>query len=93
MSMITTRGFDLESFAYEMDSMAVRILEGTVAKEDMFCDIFCLDEGDDPFAEENWIKACPILATTERGWSRYAPRRPRPRPWAAKSFGTSSPSV
>ena len=67
ISMITTRGFDLESFAYEMDTMAVRILEGTVSKEDMFCDIFCLDEGDDPFDEANWIKANPILATTERG--------------------------
>ena len=67
ISMITTRGFDLESFAYEMDSMAVRILEGTVVKEDMFADIFALDEGDDPFDERNWIKANPILATTERG--------------------------
>ena len=67
ISMITTRGFDTESFAYEMDSLAVCVLEGTVRMDDMFADIFCLDEGDDPFDEKVWVKSNPIMATTERG--------------------------
>lgn len=67
ISMITTRGFDTESFAYEMDSLAVNILRGGVVMDDMFVDIFALDEGDDPFDEKNWIKSNPIMARTERG--------------------------
>lgn len=67
ISMITTRGFDTESFAYEMDSYAISVLEGTVAGEDFFVDIYALDDGDDPFDESNWIKANPLLASTERG--------------------------
>ncbi len=67
ISMITTRGFDTESFAYEIDSLAISILEGTVTAEDMFVDIYALDEGDDPFDESNWIKPNPRLAATERG--------------------------
>ena len=67
ISMITTRGFNTESFAYDMDQYAVSILEGAVTADDMFVDIFALDDGDDPFDESNWIKACPRLASTERG--------------------------
>lgn len=67
ISMITTRGFDTESFAYEMDSFAVSILEGSISADDMFVDIYCLDDGDDPFDESNWIKSNPRLAASERG--------------------------
>ncbi len=67
ISMITTRGFNTESFAYDMDQFAISVLEGTVTADDMFVDIFALDEGDDPFDEHNWIKSNPRLAATERG--------------------------
>lgn len=67
ISMITTRGKDINSFAYEMDSMCVQILLGAVSMDHMFIDIFCLDEDDDPFDESVWIKSCPIMATTEEG--------------------------
>lgn len=69
VSMITTRGFDIssESFSYEMDSYAVRVLEGTVEAEDFFVDIFALDKNDDIWDERNWIKANPYLASTEKG--------------------------
>ncbi len=69
ISMITTRGFDMnpESFSYAMDSYAIGILEGTLTAEDFFVDIFCLDKGDDIFDEVNFIKANPYLATTEDG--------------------------
>lgn len=69
VSMITTRGFDIspESFSYEMDSYAVRILEGTATAEDFFVDIYALDKEDDMWDEANWIKANPYLASTEKG--------------------------
>lgn len=67
ISMITTRGKDVNSFAYEMDSMCVQILLGTVSMDHMFVDIFCLDDGDDPFDESVWVKSNPIMANTEDG--------------------------
>lgn len=69
VSMITTRGFDIgpESFSYEMDSYAIRVLEGSVTAEDFFVDIFALDKDDDIWDEKNWIKANPYLASTEKG--------------------------
>lgn len=70
ISMITTRGFDVNSFAYEMDTYAVNVLKGAVIAEDFFADIYALDDDDDPFDETVWIKANPRLASTERGMER-----------------------
>lgn len=70
ISMITTRGFDVNSFAYEMDSYAVNILKGAVTADEFFADIYALDDDDDPFDESVWIKANPRLAATERGMNR-----------------------
>jgi len=70
ISMITTRGFDINSFAYEMDSYAVNILRGVVTAERFFADIYTLDDADDPFDESVWIKSNPRLASTERGMER-----------------------
>lgn len=69
VSMITTRGFDIspESFSYEMDNYAVRVLEGTVTAEDFFVDIYALDKDDDIWDETNWIKANPYLASSDKG--------------------------
>ena len=69
LSMITTRGFDMNpnNFCYSMDSYAINILEGIATAEDFFVDIFCLDKEDDIFDERNFIKANPYLATTEEG--------------------------
>lgn len=67
ISMITTRGFDVNSFAYEMDSYAINVLRGVATAEDFFADIYALDEGDDPFDECNWIKSNPHIASSERG--------------------------
>lgn len=72
ISMITTRGFDISptSFSYEMDSYAIKVLEGLATAEDFFIDIHCLDKDDDLFDEKNWIKANPFLASTEEGMSK-----------------------
>ena len=61
VSMITTRGDQLNSFCKEMDDYAVKVLRGLTTAEDLFVDIFCLDSGDDIWDESNWIKANPFL--------------------------------
>lgn len=61
ISMITTRGDQLNSFCKEMDDYAVKILTGAATAEDFFVDIYCLDKGDDIWDERNWIKANPFL--------------------------------
>ena len=60
ISMITTRGKKLNSFCYEMDKYAQDVLRCLVTAEDFFVDIYCLDDGDDIWDEENWSKACPF---------------------------------
>lgn len=61
VSMITTRGFDLNSFCYEMDSYAQKVLAGTATANDFFIDIYSIDKGDDFFNENVWVKANPVL--------------------------------
>ncbi len=61
VSMITTRGFDLNSFCYEMDSYAQKVLAGTSTANDFFVNIYSIDKGDDYFDENVWIKANPVL--------------------------------
>jgi phage terminase large subunit-like protein len=61
VSMITTRGDQLNSFCKEMDDYAVKVLRGLTTAEDFFIDIYCLDPGDDIWDEANWIKANPFL--------------------------------
>lgn len=63
ISMITTRGDDLNSFCKEMDDYCIKILRGQTTAEDFFVDIYCLNEGDDYFNPDNWVKANPFLCT------------------------------
>lgn len=67
VSMITTRGKNINSFCYEMDQYCLNILNGTAVAEDFFVDIYTLDEGDDPFDEAVWAKANPVLMQSESG--------------------------
>lgn len=61
VSMITTRGDRLNSFCKEMDDYAIKILRGLATAEDFFVDIYCLDQEDDIFNPDNWIKANPFI--------------------------------
>ena len=61
VSMITTRGDNLNSFCKEMDDYAIKILNGLATAEDFFIDIYCLDEGDDIWNPDNWVKANPFI--------------------------------
>lgn len=65
ISMITTRGKQLNSFCKEMDDYAIQVLKGLTTAEDFFIDIYCLDDGDDIWDEENWPKACPFTCADE----------------------------
>lgn len=63
VSMITTRGKQLNSFCYEMDTYAQNVLRGVVVADDIFVDIYSLNPGDDVKDERNWVKACPYTFT------------------------------
>ena len=66
-SMITTRGKKLNSFCKEMDDYCVAILHGVSRADDFFIDIYALDEHDDIWDPDNWIKANPLLGSTAHG--------------------------
>lgn len=61
VSMITTRGDNLNSFCKEMDDYAIKILRGLATAEDFFIDIYCLDPDDDIWDPKNWVKANPFI--------------------------------
>ena len=63
VSMITTRGDNLNSFCKEMDDYAIKILRGLSTAEDFFIDIYCLDPTDDIWDPENWVKANPFISS------------------------------
>lgn len=61
VSMITTRGDNLNSFCKEMDDYAIKILKGQTTAEDFFVDIYALDEEDDIWNPDNWVKSNPFI--------------------------------
>lgn len=63
VSMITTRGDNLNSFCKEMDDYAIKILRGLSSAEDFFVDIYCLDPDDDIWNPTNWAKPNPFIAS------------------------------
>lgn len=67
ISMISTRGGNLNSFAKEMDDYAVNILKGGAIAEDFYVDIYAINQDDDAWDEKNWIKANPYLASSDHG--------------------------
>ena len=67
ISMITTAGFDLNGFCYEMHQYAQRVAAGAIRDETFFTCIFALDPDDDYWNPECYIKSNPRLATTESG--------------------------
>lgn len=71
VSMITTRGDDLNGFCKEMDDYCVKILHGTTTAEDFFVDIYCPDDGDDIKSEDTWAKANPVLVYDRDAWEEF----------------------
>src|SRR5690606_17976235 len=62
-----TAGFDLSSPCYEEYTYCVKILQQVLVNEEYFVYIAQLDPEDNPQDESVWIKANPLLATTEEG--------------------------
>lgn len=72
---ITTAGFNLEGICYEQRAFAVKVLQGEIVADHYFGIIFTLDRGidyspprkhdDDPYDEANWIKANPLLGSSD----------------------------
>lgn len=67
LSMITTRGRDLNSFCYEFDRYCLGVLEGAFTAEDLFADIYTLDERDNIYDPDCFLKSNPVLCQTEEG--------------------------
>ena len=63
---ITTSGFNRSSFCYEMRSSYIEVLHGKKEDDSVFCAIYTVDDGDDPFTEDINIykKANPNLDVT-----------------------------
>ena len=58
---ITTAGFNKEGICYQTRDYAIKVLKGLIEDDTFFAVIYTLDEGDDPFDENNWVKANPGL--------------------------------
>jgi phage terminase large subunit-like protein len=68
--IITTAGFNLSAPCYKDEyTYLVKLLDGTLNNEQYFAYIAQLDKGDNFQDEAAWIKANPLLATTEEGMS------------------------
>lgn len=59
MWMITTAGSNLAGICMEVRTYLTKILTGAVEDDATFGIIYTIDEGDDPFILESWIKANP----------------------------------
>ncbi|MEG1492585.1 MAG: terminase TerL endonuclease subunit, partial [Oscillospiraceae bacterium] len=66
ISMITTRGKDINSFCYEFDRYCLAVLAGSTA-DDLFADIYSLDEHDNIYDPACFLKTNPVLCATEHG--------------------------
>lgn len=66
--IITTAGFDYEDTAcYSEYNDCSNILDGIIDNDKYFVMICELDKEDDPWNEETWIKANPVLCTYPEG--------------------------
>ncbi len=61
---ITTAGTNMLGVAFEQHLLVEKMLKQSVSAEHYFGVIFTIDEGDDPFDPEVWIKANPMLGIT-----------------------------
>lgn len=61
ISVITTAGFDLKSPCFALYEYCVKVLKGIAQNDAQFIYIAQMDEKDDMWTPENWIKANPIL--------------------------------
>lgn len=61
ISVIGTSGFNKESDDYKMNENCKKILEGEVIDDSVFAALYMMDDDDDFYDEDNWIKANPNM--------------------------------
>ncbi len=61
ISVITTAGFDLKSPCFALYEYCVKVMKGIARNDSQFIYIAQMDETDDMWLPENWVKANPIL--------------------------------
>jgi phage terminase large subunit-like protein len=62
ISVITTAGFDLNAPCYELYEYCCNLLKGVFSNDTQFVYIAQMNDGDDIWNPENWVKANPTLA-------------------------------
>lgn len=73
ISVITTAGLDLKAPCYKLYEYCCSLLEGVFENDSQFVYIAQLDEDDDLYKKENWIKANPILEFDEEALENLVP--------------------
>ena len=73
ISVITTAGFDLKSPCFDLYEYCVKVLKGIAENDSQFIYIAQMDDDDDMWTPENWIKANPILAYDEEALTNMIP--------------------
>lgn len=64
IAVIGTSGFNKESADYQMLIQCKKILDGEVEDDTVFAALYLMDDNDDPYDENNWIKANPNIAVS-----------------------------
>lgn len=82
ISVITTAGFDLKSPCFALYEYCVKVLKGVTDNDAQFIYIAQMDDQDDLWTPENWIKANPILQ-----YDADAVENMKPIAQAAKEMG------
>jgi phage terminase large subunit-like protein len=60
----TTAGYNLTSVGYALRAQAMKVLDGVLEADHLFCVLYELDEGDQWTDEAVWPKAAPMLGIT-----------------------------
>lgn len=94
LSAITTAGFILDGICTEIRDYLISVLEGRREDDDMFGYAYTLDEGDDPFDEDNWPKANPGLGKSKTiDYLRGMARKAKALPSALANFKTKDLNI
>lgn len=73
ISVITTAGFNLKSPCYKLYEFCCKVLDGVIQNDTQFIYIAELDEDDDIWVKENWVKANPALEYDEDALENLVP--------------------
>jgi phage terminase large subunit-like protein len=60
----TTAGYSLTSVGYALRGTTMKVLEGVLEADHLFCVLYELDEGDDWKDEATWRKSAPMIGVT-----------------------------